>query len=591
MPIVLTLLGLCRAAAAEPPSPDVAATAWVEARSWVDRLDAPESGSPEAAVPLEGCSGVAVTLLAAGRPVAMGEDTEPDGEMLRRAVGRALRRLSEHPSAEWPPPLREAFRQQLTLDIELLGAPRPLLGRTFAEAGERIEPGIDGMAFRRGDRWAVAFPSRLAAIGTAADPGRTLRQLAKELELPPLELSELLAQSEIGAYRMPSISLGQRHPGAAPQELVRGGATVPLSEIDSTLAAEMAALLLAHLEARFLPQADAAAEASRDAAAALAGLGLRGDYDPIADRHLPLAASPLEQALAAWAAARLGETLPQLRQPAARLARRVLGDLAVENPIEESPLGTVDAAAAIVLASLATETATDPLEADLVSRATAVLREALLAEAAAVGETLSAGRAALLAATALEATRRGGPEIVEPAVAAAIARSAWDRASPQQRIGLLAWFALAARATDPPAIPREELAALRSFLQTRQLGAAAPADLRGGFDLEDRLRPAADARSIVPAVGVAVLLGDHRLTEASELATAIGSHRRMLRFLRQLQVSPPADARFRRPASARGGIRAAAWESREPLLAAAMAIWLLAESFAAGVPAPPAAAP
>ncbi len=580
------ILGPASAADDDAPLPDAAVAAWVAVRPWIDRLEVPASGSPEAAVPLEGCSGVAVTLLAAGRPVAAGEDATPDGEMLRRAAGRALRRLDEHPSSEWPPPLRDSFRRQLTLEVELLGTPRPLLGRTFAEAGERIEPGIDGLAFRRGDRWAHAFPSRLVAIGTAGDPGRTLRQLAKDLELPPLELAELLAQSEIGAYRVPAFSLGQTEPGMPPRELLRGRVPVPLAAIDSDAAAEMARLLLSHLEARFVPSADPAAAEASEAAAALAGLGLRGDYDPIADRHLPLAASPLEQALAAWSAARLGETLPQLRAAADRLARRVLGELAIENPVEEPPLGTVDAAAAIVLASLATDVDGDDAAGDLIARATTMLRDALLAEADA-REPLSPGRAILLAATSLEAFHRGRPAIVDAAVAAAVARSAWDRASPPQRIGLLAWFALAARATEPPVIAPEELAALREFLRTRQIGSSASADLQGGFDLEDGLRPAADARSIVPAVGLSVLLGDARLTGVSELATAIASHRRMLRFLRQMQVTPPADARYRRPESARGGIRAALWESREPLLASSMAVWLLAESFAAGVPSPP----
>lgn len=590
------VLGPCLSVNADTTPLDSAVTAWVSARAWVDRLEVPESGSADAAVPLPGVSGVAVTLRAGGRAVATAEDTQADAELLRRAVGRALRRLEEHPSAQWPAGAREEFARQLVLELEVLGTPQALLGRTFAEAGDRIERGVDGIAMRRGDRWAYAFPCRLLATGTAGDPSRTLRQLARDLELPPLELSELLVRGEVGAYRVPAAFLTQQHPGESPAIALRGVPRVPLRAIDGDAVTEMADLLLAHLHARLVPTADAESPQLRGAAEAMAGLGLRGDYDPIADRHAPLAAGPLEQALAAWVLGRLAEALPASprREAAERLASRILADLAIQNPIEDPPLATVDEAAAISLASAFAGPAADAGFLELAEIAKGLLRTALHEQASGRTEPLSAGRAILLAAAALELDRRGRSDTLPPEAAVAVARSAWERATVPQRIGLLPWFAMAARATDPPVISAEELGELRRALAARQIGEGGLADspvdpspdLLGGFDLDDAVRPTADSRSIVPALGVCLLLADPRLTQLEDLPAAIASHRRSLRFLRQLQVLPPHELRLRRPEAARGGIRAAPWESRQPLLPAILALWLLGESIDAGVLGP-----
>jgi hypothetical protein len=589
------VLGPASVAAADPTPLESAVTAWVTARSWVDRLEVPDSGSTDATLPLPGVSGVAVVLRVGGRVVATAEDTQVDSELLRRAVGRALRRLEEHPSAQWPAGAREEFARQLVLELEVLGSPQALLGRTFAEAAERIERGVDGMAMRRGDRWAFAFPCRLLATGTAGDPSRTLRQLARDLELPPLELSELLVRGEVAAYRVPAAFLAQQHPGESPVIAIRGTPRVPLRAIDGDAVTEMVDLILAHLQSRLVPAAEAESPQLRGAAEAMSGLGLRGDYDPIADRYAPLAAGPLEQALAAWVLGRLAETLPPSpqREAAERLASRILTDLAIQNPIEDPPLATVDEAAAISLASAFADPSADPGFVELAEIARSLLRTAVREQASEQSELLSPGRAILLAAAALELARRGrGDSVLREA--AAVARSAWERASPSQRIGLLPWFALAARATEPPVIAATELGELRRVLAGRQIGdaglAAAPLDpspdLLGGFDLDDAVRPTADSRSIVPALGVCLLLSDPRLTPLEDLPAAIASHRRSLRFLRQLQVLPPLELRSRRPEAARGGIRAAPWEARQPLLPAILALWLLGESIDAGVPGP-----
>ena len=127
---------------------------------------------------------------------------------------------------------------------------------------------------------------------------------------------------------------------------------------------------------------------------------------------------------------------------------------------------------------------------------------------------------------------------------------------------------------------------LREALLLRQLerqieagdaGESAP-DLAGGFDLREGPLPAADSRSNVAALGLAILLGDRDATpidgtaeSAAGLRNAARSHRAAVRFLRQLIAGD-------------GGVMAAPWDLRQPVLAQAIGLWLLAESIETGVP-------
>ncbi|MGA1400193.1 MAG: hypothetical protein ACO38P_07390, partial [Phycisphaerales bacterium] len=127
-----------------------------------------------------------------------------------------------------------------------------------------------------------------------------------------------------------------------------------------------------------------------------------------------------------------------------------------------------------------------------------------------------------------------------------------------------------------------ELQALRAALLLRQLDANAAGDsgpdLGGGFELREGPLPSADSRSNGAALGLAILLGDAEVTpidgspaSAEGLKAAARSHRAAVRFLRQLTAAD-------------GGVMAAAWDLRQPVLAQAIGLWLLAESIGAGVP-------
>ncbi|MEY3023794.1 MAG: hypothetical protein RJA16_620 [Planctomycetota bacterium] len=571
---------------ADRPAAETAATAWVTARAWVDALEVPEATSENAKVPLEGVFAAGVVLRLRGQVVAMGEDSSADAGMLRRAVGRALADLAATVAGDLPAALRAELGASIALELDLCGEPVPLSGSTFETAADFIEPGRDAIALRRGETWHLATPGRLLAANLAGTPQQTLRRLAREADLPAAEVKELAAFDSIGLYRLPVLRLVQDSPGTPPVEAVRFAAAVPLSAIDAESVDSMSEAMLARLDDWMVatrPASDATEGQTEFANEAIpASLGLRGDYDPIADRHRPLVASPFEQAMVALALARLADASPKHRAAANTLLTRLVAALAQVDPIEEPVDSSPEAMAtlAIVFALAPALAELDPSTEALAARCRTDVEDAL--DASETFASQPAGRQALVVAAAAAIASRSpdaAPEL--RALASSRLREAWDSCDASARVGLLPWFAMARRSLQG-GIDSASLQALRSALVLRQLqveaaGELAP-DLVGGFDLREGPLPAADSRSNVAALGLAILLGDGEVTpvdgsdESMEsLSKAARSHRAAVRFLRQL-IAPD------------GGVTAAPWDRRQPVLAQAIGLWMLAESIEAGVP-------
>lgn len=578
------------AAEVDRPTAGVAAKAWVTAREWVDAGRVPDATSENAEVRLEGVFAAGAVLRLRGQVVGVGEDSVADAGLLRRAVGRALADLAANSASDLPETLRAELAASLTLELDLCGEPWPLAGSTFASAAAFIEPGRDGIALRRGASWHLATPGRLLAANLAGTPEQTLRRLAREADLPAGEVRELAAIESIGLYRLPTVRLVQPSPGQSPIEAVRTAAVVPLASIDAETVGSMTDAMLARIEAWMVapPAAIAPPAGDEDAATASipAALGLRGDYDPIADRHRPLVASPFEQSMVALALARLAQASPQHRAAANSLLARLVDSLAQVDPVEEPVESSPEA-----LATLAIVFALSPALAERDSSVAALAANCRTAVEGTVNasETFAsqpAGRQVLLAAAAAAIT--ASTPVAEPesrTLAATRLREAWDACDASARVGLLPWFAMGRRSLEG-GIDAAELQALREALLLRQLerqieagdaGESAP-DLAGGFDLREGPLPAADSRSNVAALGLAILLGDRDATpidgtaeSAAGLRNAARSHRAAVRFLRQLIAGD-------------GGVMAAPWDLRQPVLAQAIGLWLLAESIETGVP-------
>lgn len=559
------------------PDPGDVVEAYATLRGWVDAFDLPQPDEPEASVRLRGASGVCVILRRRGRVLGTGVDAGGSELAVRRAAGRALGAVLADPVvSNLPPELREQVGRSLTLELEIAGTPLPILGRTFKEIADQLAPGLDGVAIRRGSRWAMLFPAQLRARNMAGRVERLLRPLATKLGLAPMSLPQLTSLHDISMYRFRSTHLAQTLPDRLPFETFRGDRIVAEKEVDAQSIAALADGIANHLIVSESPLRDP--------------VGVMGTYRPVADRYDPLIAPPLEQALVAFALARFGRTPgvdAQISTRAAEAGHRILHQLRRVAPSEEDPLASAVVAAAIVHAGIEVQ----KLDADcnwLVSKAASRVVEAFTVNEGFVeadgAKTITAHGNAMIAAALSLLLKTETPGLAPATVRAAI-DTAWDSVPEHKRVTLLPWLGWAesdfAEASARPLARIETLKRLREFLDASRIGTPArpgPPDLAGGFALTAGNRFIADAQTLRPAAYLATMVRDRRLTPPAEAQLALGRHLKTIRFLIQLAVRKPSVWALKNPARALGGVRASPWDADQPVAAQALGLLTAAET-------------
>jgi len=595
----------------EAPPLESAIDAWVDARSWVDAMKVPDA-PPTPASPMaprapsardaresrsrEGAGdgqpalptrpgATAIVIRLNGRVVGSGVDASPNpSDQLRRAVARAIELASlDDLIHQVPAEERAELGARMTIELELAGPPIPMPGRSIGQIIAKVEPALEAIAARRGERWSWAMPSIAQASNIATDPVRTCVALLQELSVDPKDLPTQELPESMAFYRAPTRRLAQRTPRDSPFEVVRGREVIPLTALSRVGRIEFSTALARHLDAHIVrPSPEAPVETQ-----ALKPLGIRGDYRPHLDIHRSLSAPPQDQALAALALAAFSrlEGAPDEAKAAARTgAVELLAALSEVAEIEEDPLASPAAVGIALLADAElSRGGEDELRALGAFRAS--LRRALAARLTSEADFDHTRAIELAAAASLEARH-------EPLMAAdELTRrldEAWSPPVGSTIVGTMPWLLLAERArgglSDP--VRAERIRALtvplREALIRSQLGLGGPEepspDAAGGFALAGAAGTTATAQSARPTLALAIMLGEPTLTSESERSDAMRSQLMALRFLRQLAVDDRSAYAFRDRTKVIGGVCEALWDSTQPVAASAMTLLVMAES-------------
>jgi hypothetical protein len=589
--IILGLPGLTQAAPAqraphgdqalEPADSGEVISAWLTLRRWVDAFSLPGLKDASSGVPLTNAAGVCVILRQSGRVVGTGIDSSGGDLMMRRAAGRALGEVLADPAAA---NLRERQASPsgrgLAVEIEVAGPLAPLLGRSFDDLAGQLDPGRDGVAMRRGERFAMAFPAQMRATNSAGRVERVVPTLAVELGLMPARLAELTRRFGVSVYRFRTVHMAQPAPGGPPFITFRGDDLVLDQDVTQPSLVDLARGVAEHLMGSAAPVEDP--------------VGLLGTYRPMSDHYDPLIAPPLEQALAAWALARygrlLGDAEPAARQAAAA-AGQVLADLAQVAPGESDPQADPAACAAIVVAALEHPDLRGHREVpELLARARDRVRAAYTHENgfARVNDAPVTPNGQALIAWALSRLLVTGADDVDAGFVRSAIDTAWATVPEPQQFSLMPWLGWAeadfAAATGEPIANAQRLQTIRRLADASRVGSPdrpGPADLAGGLALTGADRLTATAQTLRPAAFLAWMVRQPELTPRFDDAVgALDGTLATARFAMQLSVREPSAWAYRNPGRALGGIRAAAWDCNQPVAAQALGLVFAVETLA-----------
>jgi hypothetical protein len=586
--IPLALLGPSSLAQNEPTSAPIesdapalpAAGATLDAYRVVDAWLRAGFAAPEDSQPIDppGTTAACVTIRLSGKAIGRGTESSTNGDALwraaRRAMLEAVERAPTQRDATRPDQLRD-FAQRATLDIQLAGRLTPLLGDTFADASLQLNHGVDGVAMRVGEQLALVFPgTALAANFGAID---ALRAAAGQLQLPPVELSELRAQHNAIVYRFRVQHLAQPLAGREPVFLFRAGRVVPPTDVSIPQLATYAHGLAARMNALRFPGDKP--------------LGMLGDYQPWGGSFSPVVAPARDQALALYALARYARSDaidPANRARAARAYWTIFADMIKVDPSETNPLEDPVASAFVTLAMRASPERPPgmPRPPTNVNDPTVA---ALLAVRSAFDpdkgwrESLQPGERAAIAFALADASRSKPDDAALRERAAAAVRSLFREAMPGTLVAYMPWLlhaelALAA-GSDVPSLPA--ILELRELVWRHQLTLADAGpdnpDLVGGIVFTASRNPLPTAQLTRPLAALARMTFDTRFTPREQFPSELARMTSSLRFLRQLAVDDTLLHMMQDEQVSRWGVRASPWDMTLSLDATAMALLTIVE--------------
>ena len=548
-------------AAGNGPDPDDTVNAWYAVRQWVDQLQIPPKADEQAMVNIADATGCCVILRSQGRTVGVGTAHGDDGLMVRNATRQALgNALGDHAISALPDTMHADAGRQLTVELEVTGPLQPLIGDSFQEFTDDIHPLRHGMALRWGDDWAMQYPSQLRLVNNRPNAGR-FDGMAIGLGRSPRAAGTALQQGEATAYRFETIDLAQIDPESAPMELIAGTLRAPVPA-KTTLRSRLAlaqALLIDHINESMWPGDEQ--------------LGAMGTYVPSADRYDPLLAEPLDQALLAFALARISqdEHVDAARRDAALDTTLMLLDVLADR--DDDTRGN-DEAAGIILASTVLP------EANL-KDAHRMMRQQAIEQVRAMAtmklsddRSASNAHAVAMAAYALAV-------LDEDDAARTLSDRTWAALPMEQHSTLLPWIVWTELDIDGGVEParRQSLLQVRSMLHERQVPATDErfgAELSGGYVL-GRTPLDVTAQSLRPGAALPAMIGSPLLTPIDIRSEELKRMEAFALFLLRLQITPEGATLHQNPVRSTGGIRLAAWDARMPPAAQAMALLTMQE--------------
>ncbi len=442
----------------------------------------------------------------------------------------------------------------------------PFTPTDWGHATLALEPGVDGVGVRIGDRIALMFPE--AMVVTATEPGAAFPALVSRLTGDPtLALkgpAELAKEQGAVFYRFRTTHLAQPRAQRAPEFLHRCG--------------------------KMFEQRDMTAGELRrwagELAGFLAGRASGASYDPVPGREYE--ETDAGRALAALALVQYSE-IPDLAAEQRAAARRGAAELLAG--IGAETLGTYCGPAWVALRGLGIEGSPELVQTftakgDILRELFATL-DTCLTEAPRLEPVRQCIYTWARARRAIE--HRAPVEGLDREI-----RTLFRETPPGELVSLMPWLGwteltwarIESDGGPGRAIPSAAaLRDMRDLVWRHQLR---------GFDLPWEQRDLAGAivftkaaagqramptwQAARPLAFIATMLGDPRLTDDAEVAAELSRLLQSLRFLRQLTASEADGHMYRSPDRAVGGVRASLFDQRMPPEATSLTLIAVCET-------------
>ncbi len=577
--IAATVFSSVRAFAQEvgdPPAPEAAMAAYRTVDAWVREWKVADAKQGELALP--SCDAASITLRLAGETIARGVEVATTPESRASVIAAAAKAALKEAEPKLGIPrdaMYEATRRdvakQVTISIQLAGALIPISPKDAADAMAMVNPGVEGVGARLGDRLAVTFPERM--LTTATEPGPALGTLVGKLAGDATLAVELLSKlaKDHGAvyYRFRVTHLAQTRVAEPPIFLKRCGKVVRVAEIDEAelrrWADEMARSTLARMgqgsasSLGVLDPCRGVDEPTEDFGKAALACALLTYATSVHDKSQKSAI--VKEALGAIRAVVGGASRPSLPTSAMCAVALHEGRTKAAWWSDEGLRGIPGWRADALRAGFTRERGFDP---GIPSAAQGLVAWFYVRQ-----------ERHLHAWGTLEPPDTRNRDSVS---------AAFQNVAGGGLVGQLPWLGwAAAELNEGSSLPQAvALREVRSQLWQHQLQSETllsdQQDLAGGILFTSSKQPMPTWQMARPLAFIATMLGDPRLTEEKEVPAELSRLLLSLRYLRQLTAGEAECFMYRSPGRAFGGVRSSLWDQRMPPEATAMTLLTVCET-------------
>jgi predicted secreted protein len=577
-------------------SVDEALGAYKTLETWVRACEVPaDAPAPQGLERLGACC---VTLRLDHHVIGRAYDFAggPDSfvRVARAAITQAEPRLPVGHDATAEQQLKDAAAR-IAISLELAGTLIPTRFATFAEADAALEPGLDGIAARFGEKIAGVFPAAMLTMNRT--PGESLAGAISDASgdvtlaiagSPKNEAGAIAAERNATYYRFRVVHLAQPDAGLSPEFLIRGGRIVNPTDITTPTLHQFARALADNLVYR---------------AKHAAGGQMLGTLAPAQGRYITASADPIEQSMAAAALceyalllkaapAKPAADAPDSTDLCAMARQLLLKNLA---PSTDDP---VTAAAWLIADDAQLRLSNQPLDIDAKSSAKlgAAVASAFDTESGWLKEVPAKHRSLLALAMTIESQRPGldqaEAELRHKRAESAV-RTIYRDTDPKNLVSQMPWLGkaellLAGDAKEIPATPA--LRNMRDLVWKYQLtpedAGTTGQDLIGGIVFTTSRNPLPTWLTVRPIIFLAQMAADPRLTDDKEKFPELSHLLAAMRFLRQLMLDDASAYSAEDPAAAIGGIRSSLWDQRQPVDATALTLMAVCEALKTLTPKP-----
>ena len=580
--IFITAVTVITPAQADLCSTADARTLFQASRKWLDQQSfktpfdaaAPDFSKDVALSPTFSTTAAGVVLRLNGRPVGQAwVKQNPDSSLcLAAALLKALRQANnDRVLSALPADLRANAPQELALEIELVGDTRPLPGDRLDVLASKIDNARQAMAIRAGDQWAFSLPALQQSLNQTRLPWYTMVVMARDVGVEAGADKKFQLPQGVVVYRADTRRMAQITAKDAAFEVSRGMVNVPLSDITATALDQMAVAIATHLESR-IRNTDGLSPETLDT---LQALGPAGEYQPALGSMTQQVCSPLEQGMSAFAMARFSEMnfAEKDRLAARAFAITTLQSLQRVVDEEKNPLDNPAAAAACLLAC-------QSLNHCVIAWGNPECDEWQRKLKAKVLEQFQLDQRADLQTWALcaAALAQDLPNEVAKGL-----MDAWKIRPVDKLLSASPWLLLAQQhvgKSSDLSTAKEAWKLLQIMLVENQLTPKSDpdlaVDLEGGWPIITNGVTGATAQSSRPALTLALAMNPTLFGNTNDVT--LQSLKLALRFLKQLQVDQASCYAFRDAGKSLGGIRAAPWDSSQPLGANATTLLAILEA-------------